>query len=215
MTTPSDSQQGFSLLELLVVLMIAGMALALTSLAVNQYQRAHARGAASERAGREYRLSEAWFRASASGLVAIAEAQLSMGGSRRQDGIPPQFQGAPQQFSGTTLSPILAGQGVPTIQEWRIGVGPAGTDVLLVREEGRELRLSLPGQGALAFAYLDREGETHHRWPPLQQGTWPQLPAAIALQIESDGDGAPSMLVIAAVTGPLDPLELPYEDEQF
>lgn len=205
--------RGFSLLEMLVVLLIAGMALTLTTQAVGQYQRAHASAAANERAGRQYRLSESWLRSSARGLVAIAESPLptvTRIGSR--GATAPQFAGHPEGFSGTTLLPVLAGQGVPTLQQWEVRTGAAGTDVLHLVEDGEELVLSLPGRGGLRFHYLDAGGGMHDRWPPAQ-GTWPQLPRALALEVAGDEDGAPAMTIVAAIAGPPDPLELPYEEE--
>lgn len=204
---------GFSLLEMLVVLLIAGMALTLTAQAVGQYQRAHASAAANERAGRQYRLSESWFRASVRGLVAIAESPLPPATRvASSEATPPQFAGDPQGFSGTTLLPVLAGQGIPTLQQWEVRTGQAGTDVLHLSEEGEELQLSLPGRGGLRLHYLDAEGGMHDQWPPAQ-GTWPQLPGAVVLEVEGDEDGAPAMTIVAAIAGPADPLELPYEEE--
>ena len=52
------------------------------------------------------------------------------------------------------------------------------------------------------------KGERHAMWPPAQ-GQWPQLPAAIVLEL---GSGA---VIVAAVTGPQDPLVIPYEPEPF
>ena len=87
------SSRGFTLLEMLVVLLVAGMALVLTSQALGQYQRAHTRAIASERTGREQRLGEAWFRASVRGLHAV-------GGDAA-------FAGTAEGFEGVTLAPPL------------------------------------------------------------------------------------------------------------
>ena len=77
--------RGFTLLEMLVVLLIAGMALALTSQALSQYRRAHERVSASTQGGREYRMAERWFRDSVSGLYAVG---------------PPGTPGAPAKHAG-------------------------------------------------------------------------------------------------------------------
>lgn len=208
-------QHGFSLVEMLVVLLIAGMALTLTAQAVGQYQRAQASASGVERAGRQYRLSEAWFRDAVRGLVAIAEPQWEAAGGRLSpDVVAPQFRGNAMGFSGTTLLPVLAGQGVPTTQEWTVVAGSAGTDVLRLREEGEELLLSFPGRGDLRLHYLDTEGGVHAEWPPTND-PWPQLPAAIILEIGADPDGMPATTVISAIAGIHVPLELPYEEEPF
>ena len=78
----SDRAHGFTLLEMLVVLLIAGIALALASQALGQYQRAHTRAIASERLGREQRLSELWFRDSVRGLFPAATTAEARGSVR-------------------------------------------------------------------------------------------------------------------------------------
>ena len=72
----------------------------------------------------------------------------------------------------------------------------------------RQLQLPFPDAGQLRLHYLDAKGERHAMWPPAQ-GQWPQLPAAIVLEL---GSGA---VIVAAVTGPQDPLVIPYEPEPF
>ncbi|MGH8075370.1 MAG: PulJ/GspJ family protein [Lysobacter sp.] len=219
MTSEPVSPQGtagFTLLEMLVVLMIAGMALALTTQALGQFQRAHKRASASEQAGREYRLSEAWFRASVRALTAVPNTRLpgeavdSAGG----EDAPPVFEGRSDGFSGLTLAPVLAGQGLGVVQAWQVVTGPAGTEVLELQEQGRRALLSLPGMGRLRLHYLDDEGELHDRWPPAQ-GVWPQLPATVVLELEAEGDGIGAATIAVAVMGPHEPLMMPYEPAPF
>lgn len=216
-TSESGPAAGFTLLEMLVVLLIAGMALTLTTQALGQFQRAHARASASERAGREYRLSEAWFRDSVRALTAADDTGRAAADTRR-NASPDQpsavFKGRSDGFSGLTLAPVLAGQGIPVVQAWRVVAGPAGTDVLELREEGQRLLLSLPGSGRLHLHYLDDEGKLHDQWPPAL-GKWPQLPAAVVLELAPGADGIGAATVVAAVMGPREPLVLPYEPEPF
>lgn len=208
---------GFTLLEMLVVLLIAGMALTLTTQALGQFQRAHARASASEQAGREYRLSEAWFRDSVRALTAAADTGTVVADTRRV-GSPDEpsavFKGRSDGFGGLTLAPVLAGQGIPVVQAWQVISGPAGTEVLELREEGQRVLLSLPGSGRLHLHYLDDEGKLHEQWPPAL-GAWPQLPAAVVLELAPGPDGIGAATVVAAVTGPRKPLVLPYEPEPF
>ncbi|WP_447585085.1 PulJ/GspJ family protein [Pseudoxanthomonas mexicana] len=203
---------GFTLLEMLVVLLIAGMALALTSQALSQYARAHERVSASTQGGREYRLAERWFRDSVSGLYAVGQpgipgaSAIPRPAASQED--EPVFRGEARGFSGLTLLPVLAGQGVPTLQSWSIAPSRSGNDALALEEDGKQLTLPFPDAGQLRLHYLDAKGDLHALWPPAQ-GQWPQLPAAIALEL---GSGT---LIVAAVTGAQDPLVIPYEPEPF
>lgn len=199
----SERQRGFTLLEMLVVLAIAGMALLLATQALGQYQRAHTRAVASERTGREQRLSEAWFRSSVRGLQAIAPAAPGAG-----NGASP-FEGEPDAFSGTTLAPVFAQQGTPVAQSWRIAPAPGG-DRLELEEGEQSLALALPRAARLRFHYMDDEGELHDRWPP-SLGVASQLPAAILLELEPAPGEAGGRLVAAAILGPRDPIDRPYE----
>lgn len=205
---------GFTLLEMLVVLLIAGMALALTSQALTQYRRAHERVSASTQGGREYRLAERWFRDSASGLYAAGDPldpdpQAFRPADASLPGDVPMFEGNARGFSGFTLLPVLAGQGIPTMQHWAIVPGSSGNEALELDEEGRRLMLPFPEAGQLRLHYLDADGVLHVEWPPVPIASgddpWPQLPAAIALEL---GSGT---VIVAAVTGPKDPKVIPYE----
>jgi len=195
--------RGFTLLEMLVVLLIAGMALVLATQALGQYQRAHTRAIASERAGREQRTSEAWFRESVRGLRALPPAPGALA--------RPSFEGDARGFSGTTLAPVTQGQGIPTAQQWRIVSGPAG-DRLELEEADATLMLALPPSAAMRLHYLDAEGALHDRWPP-SLGAWPQLPEAILLEMVPAPGTTGGGLVAAGILGPRDPMETPYEDE--
>ncbi len=199
----SDRARGFTLLEMLVVLAIAGMALLLATQALGQYQRAHTRAVASERNAREQRMSEAWFRASVRGLQALAPAGSGLG----DDSGP--FAGDTDRFTGTTLAPVFGQQGTPVRQEWRI-LPTATGDRLQLDEAGQALALALPRAGRLRFHYMDAEGEVHDRWPPAQ-GLHPQLPAAILLELAPPPGGTGGALFAAAVIGPRDPIDRPYE----
>ena len=205
----SERARGFTLLEMLVVLLIAGMALALTTQALGQYQRAQTRAIANERAGREHRLSEAWFRDSVRSLypaaakgaqVARATTQLGMNGAA------PVFEGTAQGFTGVTLAPVLAGQGVPVLQAWRSVRDRNGVTRLELEEEGKTLQLSLPRARELRLHYLDPEGKLHAQWPP-RLGLWKQLPEAVLLELLPETDGSGGALIASAVLGPRDPLD--------
>jgi len=205
----SDRARGFTLLEMLVVLLIAGMALALTTQALGQYQRAQTRAIANERAGREYRLSEAWFRDSVRGLYPAAprDAQAARSTTRLGMGAgAPVFTGTSEGFTGVTLAPVLAGQGVPVLQVWRSVRDRNGVTRLELEEEGKTLQLSLPRAADMRLHYVDPEGKLHAQWPP-KLGLWKQLPEAVLLELLPEVDGPAGSLIASAVMGPRDPLD--------
>lgn len=200
---------------MLVVLLIAGMALALTTQALGQYQRAHLRASASAQAGREYRLGESWFRNSVRSLAAVPETSLpatSTLGAAHDDEASIVFEGKSDSFTGVTLSAVLAGQGVPVVQRWNVVKGAAGNDLLELEEQGQRLLLPFPGNGQLRLHYVDDQGDVHLQWPPAL-GVWPQLPSMVVLELVPGSDGVGAAVVAAAVIGPKDPLVLPYEPE--
>jgi prepilin-type N-terminal cleavage/methylation domain-containing protein len=202
--------RGFTLLEMLVVVLIAGMALVLTTQSLGQYQRAHTRAIASERIGREQRLSIEWFRASVRGLHPV---QVAGSGGTILFGDPDAtlapFEGEEDGFAGVTLSPVLGGQGVPTLQRWRIERGQDGT-TLRLQEGAEELAVTLPRAGDLRLSYMDPSGDLHPQWPP-RQGTWSQLPAAVVLEMTPAAGSTQGRLLVAAVMGAPDPVYTPYE----
>lgn len=208
--------RGFTLLEMLVVMLIAGMALALTTQALGQYQRAHARALASERSGRELRLTEAWFSDAVRGLYPAgtdtgSRQQLAFG--KTSETAP--FKGDADRFSGTTLGPVFAGQGVPVDQTWRLVAGPDGMPQLRLEEERKTVDLPLPRAVSAKFEYMDAGGKWHPQWPP-RLGQWPQLPDAIALSlVPLPGDAASGGTIVAAVLGPRTPYRNPFESEDF
>ena len=206
--------RGFTLLEMLVVLLIAGMALALTSQALSQYKRAYERVSASTQGGREYRLAERWFRESISGLYPVGKPGETGTTPMPNTVASPEdalaFRGDAHGFSGLTLLPVLAGQGIPTFQKWTIAPNRFGNGVLMLDEEGKALTLPFPDSGQLVLGYLDANGNPHTQWPPAQQGPWPQLPAAITLAL-----GSSNAVIVAPVTGPQQPRVIPYEPEPF
>jgi len=208
--------QGFTLLEMLVVMLIAGMALTLTTQALGQYQRAHARALANERSGRELRLSEAWFSDAVRGLYpagtdTASRERMTFGASAATA----PFKGGADRFSGTTLAPVFAGQGVPVDQAWQLVGGPEGLLQLRVEEEGKSVDLPLPRAERAEFQYFDAEGKLHAEWPPAL-GQWPQLPDAIALSLTPlPGDATSGGTIVAAILGPKTPYRNPFESEEF
>lgn len=186
--------RGFTLLEMIVVLMIAGMALVLGFQSLGQWRRAEAAIAGIGDASRETLLAESWLRDSLRGLTPVEE---------------PRFSGDSTGLTGMTLAPVLAGQGGLTPIRWRLE-DSEGRAALWLTEHERELELPLPDGGPARFAFLDSGGELHDRWPPAL-GLHEQLPAAIALIIEPAGRSG--RVWLAPVSGARNPFYQAYEHE--
>ena len=100
-----------------------------------------------------YRMAERWFRDSVSGLYAVGPpgtpgAPAIPPASPGQEEVP-VFRGQARGFSGLTLLPVLAGQGVPTLQSWSITPTRAGNEALALDEDGKQLQLPFPDAGQL------------------------------------------------------------------
>jgi prepilin-type N-terminal cleavage/methylation domain-containing protein len=196
---------GFTLMEMLVVMLIAGIAIALASQALGQYQRAVARTVASERGTRELRLSEAWIRQSIRGLYPLSP----LPGPGTRDSEAGTFRGDADGFSGTTLSPVLGGQGIPTTQSWRV-VRTGGTDGLELEEAGTTVSMQLPPSRGLRFHYMGPDGKLQDQWPP-KLGKWEQLPQAVVLEMPPRDPALPVMVIAAPIVGTRTPIDIPYE----
>ena len=184
---------GFTLLEMIVVMMIAAMALTLGFLSLGQWQRAQAGIAAVGATARETMLTQEWLRESLRGLTPLED---------------PVFTGDAASVSGITLAPVVSGQGGLTPIRWQLEEDGDATWLLLT-EHGATHRLPLPG-GPAYFGFVDREGEVQDQWPPAL-GLHDQLPAAITLIIQADG--VPAHVWVAAVAGERNPFHRAFEHE--
>lgn len=181
---------GLTLLEMIVVMMIAGMALALGFQSLGQWRRAEMAIAGVGTSIRQDALMESWFSGSIQALTPIEEAP---------------FAGSRDSLSGVTLAPVLATQGGSTPVSWSVEDKGDGIQLML-REHGVETRFPLPRAQSAHFVYLDNEGKEHEQWPPAL-GMADALPASVALVIDGPDLGA-SRVWMASVTGIRNPPEI-------
>ena len=154
---------GFTLLETIVALLISSLAVAMVFQSLRVFAVARDRVAATGATLDRNRLALAWMRQSVEGLLAT-------------NAVP--FKGDRQDWAGATTGAMLARPGVPEVVKWRLS-GNGAAAAAYRQGHGAETVLPLPA-GRLGFLYLDADGRTHRQWPPAL-GTYPQLPAAIAL----------------------------------
>ncbi len=167
---------GFTLLEVLVVLVITSMLSLLLMDGVGQVLQIEQRMGERTRVFRTTQLQQHWVR------------QLIAGARASRDH---PFELSPTSLRGLTLSPLASGGGVPTPFElslinlgevtelrYREGEGDAYT---LMQIDNREL------VNPVQFRALDARGTYVGRWQSKQDG--PQWPAGLALSIPAlDGE---------------------------
>lgn len=191
----SARQRGLTLLEMMVVLLIAGMAVALGFQSLGQWRRANAAISGISGAIQQTTLTESWLTDSLRGLIPVPEAT---------------FDGDADKLQGVTTLPVQSHQGGATDIEWSLR-SEAGLQHLLLKEGSeRSLDLPLPGVRGARFAYMDEEGKLHAQWPP-KLGLHAHLPAIVLLNQEME-DGSRRVWA-AAVSGARNPYINPFEDD--
>lgn len=187
-------QHGLTLLEMMVVLLIAGMAITLGFQSLGQWQRANAAISSISGATQQTALTESWFESSLRSLIPLKEVE---------------FAGKSDHLTGIAVQPVQSHQGGATEVEWSIR-REDGEQHLILIEGGKRLDLPLPGVVESSFGYLDKDGRLHDQWPP-KLGLHDQLPAVIVLTQKMD-DGN-QRLWAANITGARNPRFNPFEAE--
>ena len=183
----SSTQRGFTLVEVLVVLVITALVSTLLFQALGQVYRLQERFGVQLAQTRVGAMRSDWYRQVLQGLMTdYADGKQRFAGGRRH-------------LEGLSATPLNANGGAP---QWLT------LDIAEKSSGGGELRYGTPlnqlvllewsERGGGEFAYLDEEGREHEQWPPQASGTWAQLPAAVLLRWP--GREGPSVLV-AAPTG--------------
>jgi prepilin-type N-terminal cleavage/methylation domain-containing protein len=192
----SRPQLGFTLIEMLVVLLIVGIVSGLLFEGAAQLMGMQARIERQLTNLRGEALRADWLRQVVQGLQ-----------PDYQDG-KGVFKGTQSGFSGLTTNSLSAGYA--GLQPFAVAlVRDAARNTMLLRygnEENAPVLLSWPGDQA-RLRYIDDRGEAHEDWPP-PLGRWTQLPKAITL--EGARDGTP-WLIAAAPFGPTWPIPRPRD----
>jgi general secretion pathway protein J len=164
-------QSGLTLLEMIVVMFIASMALTLGYQSLQQWRRAQASVSEAGSAASTLRLGEQWWRQAVSGISSRFDLPLT---------------GDNQRFEAHTGIPLLASGGVDVAQTWSLERQSTGWSLDLLEAE-QPMQLALPGAVEARFEYLDDNGVVHDRWPP-GLGVQAARPQAVVLGWE-DVDG--------------------------
>lgn len=197
-----DRMRGFTLMELLVVLVITAMLMMMLFQSLQIFQRAQARIDVKTLRAHQTELTSLWFENSVNALYPLPPAP---NGNEQA-----QFEGDATQWQGYTLQPLRGSPGAPVRVQWRVESDSRGSRLIYKSSDQPDLAFAQSARN-LRFSYFDESGKAYSQWPP-SKGLHSSLPAAIAL---ADGtEDAASVYRYVAVRGPLQPLLEPFEIEE-
>lgn len=187
---------GFTLMEMLVVLLLTGMVAAILFQGLGQVLRIEARRSTQLHASRQGEMHAQWFRQCVNGLLP----EYPDGENR--------FQGTARELRGRSLFPLEAASEAVLPIRWQLRFDPRSgrTQLRYGGVDDGPVVLSWQGNSG-RFVYFDGEGGAHDSWPPFS-GTWPQLPASVLLD---NGSRDEPLVVVAAPRGPQQPLPRPRD----
>jgi len=206
-------ERGFTLVEVLVVLVITALLSTLLLQVLSQVSRLQARFGSQIEQSRGGAMRADWFRQLLQGLKPdYADGQQ-------------RFVGASSRIEGLSSSGLSATGGAPLPFTLEIMPSTAGGGQLRYRSGAAQLDLIRWRSGGRAeFAYLDAAGTEHAQWPPLgfapmasivptasrlSAPSPPQLPAAVLLKWPNDAGGR--ALLVAVVRGDLEARRRPFQ----
>lgn len=190
------TKAGFTLIEVLVVLIIVGLVSGILFQALERAYRLQERFGTELFGVQQAQMSADWYRQTIQGLQ-----------PDYQDG-PNIFQGNDREFSGLTSNPLSAEYGAPTPITWKITNNRrAGITELVYLEGKRETAILVWRSDEARFIYVDEQQTRHDSWPP-PLGLHNQLPKQIQLVAEDAGEIA---TIVAAIIGPAIPLLRPSD----
>jgi prepilin-type N-terminal cleavage/methylation domain-containing protein len=173
---PSNAarQRGFTLIEILVVLIMTGMISGILFQAIERAYRLQERFGSELFSAQQGQMATDWYRQTIQGLRPDYPDGNSL------------FKGTETEFSGLTDISLGQNQGLPSPITWQIRKNPQSGQTELLYLEGQQQTtiLAWPRNEA-HFVYLDAQMEPHDLWPP-PFGKWPQLPSQIQL-VSHDG----------------------------
>jgi len=188
---PKKIQRGFTLLEMLVVLILSGMITGILIQGLQQVFRLQTNVGIELFKTQQGEMYTEWFRQSVNGIMPDA-----FDGKNR-------FKGSSREFSGMTLAPLNMASEALLPFTWRLKFEPnvGQTQLLYGPDEDAPSIMSWPGSSG-RFVYFDSTNQAHDAWPPFL-GKWPQLPKAIYLESQSSDH---PRIIVAVPKGLEDPL---------
>lgn len=192
----TSNQTGFTLIEVLVVLIIVGMVSGVLFQALERAYRLQERFGMELFSVQQGQMATDWYRQTVQGLYPDYPDGRSI------------FQGDEREFSGLTSNPLSNEYGAPTPITWRIRNNRQNGTMELVYLEGKQESIILSWHSNEArFIYFDEKQTPHDSWPP-PLGLWTQLPKQIQLETKDAGD---PINIVASTMGPTMPPPLPQD----
>lgn len=166
---------GFTLVEILVVLVIVGLISSILLQALNQVYKLQSRFGLQLAQGQQGAMYTDWFRQTIQGIQ-----------TDYPDG-KNKFKADEKSIEGLTTNPLSADYGAPTAITLRLEYDAAADQTTLkYTAHDRKMDLfSWSGKNNGRFIFIDQAGERHDSWPPVL-GQWPQLPSVVLLQMQQD-----------------------------
>lgn len=160
--------RGFTLVEVLVVLVITALVSTMLFQALAQIYRLQGRFGEQLSQSRLGAMRADWYRQVLQGL----QTDYPDGKQR--------FTGGSQRLEGLSATALLEGGGAPQWLTLEVAPAAGGGSELRYTAGTRQVQLlQWSGTGRSGFAYLDDTGTEHADWPPQAAGKWPQVPAAV------------------------------------
>lgn len=192
-----SNQTGFTLIEVLVVLIIVGMTSGVLFQALERAYRLQDRFGTELFNVQQGQMAADWYRQTVQGLHPDYPDGRNV------------FQGNEREFSGMTGNPLGDGYGAPTPITWKISNSQQNGTTALVYLEGTQETPILTWRGNQArFIYLDEQQTSHDSWPP-PLGLSTQLPKQIQLVAKDAGE---IINIVASPLGPATPLPRLQDD---
>lgn len=184
-------QQGFTLLEMLVVLILTGLIAGILFQGLNQVFRLQNHFGAELDNMRQSAMLADWFRQVIEGVQPDYE-----------DG-QHKFSGSERRIAGLTTSPLQESPGAvaPFVLELRFDSRLGETQLRYGKGERATVLFGWPGDKG-RFVFLDADQTEHDRWPPPLANKAMQRP--VAVRLDGERDGRPWVLV-AVPMGPDQP----------
>lgn len=203
----ANRQRGLSLVEMLVVLMIAGLVLGIVFSALFQLHRQQSSIANANRTARDLVLNVEW----------ITEGMRGFFISKRQP-----FSGRGTEIQGFNLVDLSGRSPASTPQRWRLVGREDGVDLVVDSNGEASMRLALDGVRRAQFSYVGEDGGVLPAWPAEDSGSVgtpripvePTLPRLIVLTL-SFLDDSPTQVIVGAPhqVGRKVEFEVPVDEE--